>query len=268
MPDLKGHLRGRCRCEKEMEYSNVFDHQRLLVHSREKEADSVIWKSAVHSRSETVLFKQCPVVRGESLHKDSLPMGGLPAGSRLMARWRADNEGVSSWSCSGWAADGDKVFPQRDSEWVAREPFHSETASRWQGTHLPARQWADGKGAIPQQDSKQMVRQPSQSKTASIWRGSHLPARQRADGEGANPQQDSEWMVREPSHGETVSGQWIMRESSHSDTGSVQRIVWILGLTSDRACSGAVKPWVNHWADERWDLQWWATECVVCGPET
>jgi hypothetical protein len=73
--------------------------------------------------------------------------------------------------------------------------------------------------------------------------------RQRADGEGAIPQQDEE-MAGEPSHDETVSCQQIVRESSHGDTGSVQQIMRILGLTSDRACSGAANPW----ADERGDL--------------
>ena len=76
-------------------------------------------------------------------------------------------------------------------------------------------------------------------------------ARQLMNGEGAFPQQDSEQMAGEPSHGETVSGQRIVRESSYSDTGSVQWIVRILGLTSDRSCSGAANPW----ADERLDLR-------------
>jgi hypothetical protein len=35
-------------------------------------------------------------------------------------------------------------------------------------------------------------------------------------------------------HGDTASEQWMAMESSHSDTMSVQRIVRILVLTSDR----------------------------------
>ena len=44
-------------CKKGIEYSSVFDHQSLLIHSRENEADNIVWKSAVHSRNETTLYK-------------------------------------------------------------------------------------------------------------------------------------------------------------------------------------------------------------------
>jgi len=44
-------------CEKEIAHSSVFNHQSLLVHLREKEADSIIWKSTVHSRSEITICK-------------------------------------------------------------------------------------------------------------------------------------------------------------------------------------------------------------------
>jgi len=53
---FKGTVIRTMPCE-EIEHSSVFDHQSLLVHSREKEADSIVWKSAVHSRSETTLYK-------------------------------------------------------------------------------------------------------------------------------------------------------------------------------------------------------------------
>jgi len=76
--------------------------------------------------------------------------------------------------------------------------------------------------------------------------------RQRGDGEGAIPQQDNEQMAWEPSHDEGVSGQRIVGEFSRGDTRSVQRIVRILVLTSDRACSGVANPWaVYPWADEQ-----------------
>jgi hypothetical protein len=49
--------------EKGIEHSSVFYHQRLLIHTTEEEADNVVWKSAVHSRSETTLCK--PVFSSE-----------------------------------------------------------------------------------------------------------------------------------------------------------------------------------------------------------
>ena len=54
-------------------------------------------------------------------------------------------------------------------------------------------------------------------------------------------------MARELSEGETTSVQRIVMESAHDEIASVQRIVRILGLTSDRACSGVANPR----ADER-----------------
>jgi len=53
---FKGTATRKMLCKKEIEHSSVFDHQSLLLHSREV-ADSGIWKSAVHSRSETMLYK-------------------------------------------------------------------------------------------------------------------------------------------------------------------------------------------------------------------
>ena len=87
---------------------------------------------------------------------------------------------------------------RRDGERIFKESPHGDAA--------------DSDEVFSRRDSQWVAREPSHGKTASGWRGSHPIARR-----------DSEQMTREPSHG---------------DTGSVQRIVRILGLTSDRAFSG------------------------------
>ena len=166
----------------------------------------------------------------------------------------------------GESPHGDTVSEQ----WMAMRFFHSKTVSGWQGHHPTARQqadgevaipqWADGKVAIPRRDSEWKARELSHGETVSGWWGSHPTvsgwqshhtARQQADGKGAIARQDSEH-------------EQIVRESSHGDTSSVQRIVRILVLTSDRACSGAANPWaVDPCADEQRNCggEW---QCVFC----
>jgi hypothetical protein len=62
--------------------------------------------------------------------------------------------------CHNAKADGDEIFPRRDSEGLAMEPPHSETG--------------DGDGVIL--TAIQLA--------SSGWRGSHATARQRKEGEG------------------------------------------------------------------------------------
>jgi len=72
MPDFKGQPAGRCRARKRQNIP-VYSTTRLLVHLRVKEEDSILWKSAVHSRSETALYKpescgERESTRGQSTH--------------------------------------------------------------------------------------------------------------------------------------------------------------------------------------------------------
>ena len=153
---LKGQLPGRCHARKRWNIP-VYLTTTAFSYIRKKETDSTVRRSAVHSRSQTALYK--PESHG---------------------KWRM----VYTRAVSLWGAAS-----RRDGEQIV---ILLMEAQRMVMRSLHARQWVDGEGAIPRRDSEQMVREPFHGETVSGWRGSHPTARQRADGRGAISRRDSE----------------------------------------------------------------------------